>query len=251
MTGNFNIRDQLWDPTFPHHSTISDDLFIIANSFNLSLSNPTNPRPTRYSDTPGEVNSVLDLMFLCSGSPELNSHHILPENQLSSNHAPLSVEIPIIEEVIQSLKFTIPPKSDQDKAFINEVISNFKSMNTNNINNVIKLDFVIKWIGCIINHTWRNNAKKSRISKHSKQWWLDKCSRALNNYRNSRSLENWKDFKRVIKNVKRSYFDDKIQEIANKRKGPWKLTNWINRRKLPTTKVIKHNGQPYLSPEIL
>ena len=242
MTGNFNIRDQLWDPTFPHHSTISDDLFIIANSFNLLLSNPTNPRPTRYSDTPGEVNSVLDLMFLCSGSPELNSHHILPENQLSSNHAPLSVEIPIIEEVIQSLKFTIPPKSDQDKAFINEVISNFKSMNTNNINDVIKLDFVIKWIGCIINHTWRNNAKKSRISKHSKQWWLDKCSRALNNYRNSRSLENWKDFKRVIKNVKRSYFDDKIQEIANKRKGPWKLINWINRWKLPATEAIKHNS---------
>ena len=64
MTGDFNIRDRLWDPTFPHHSTISDDLFIIANSFNLSLSTATNPCPTRYSDVSGEVNSVLDLMFL-------------------------------------------------------------------------------------------------------------------------------------------------------------------------------------------
>ena len=112
MTGDFNIRDHLWDPLFSHYSTISDDLFIIADSFNLSLSNPTNPCPTRYLDMPGEVNSILDLMFLRSGSPELDSHHILPENQLSLDHAPLTVKIPIIEEAIQSSKFTILPKSD-------------------------------------------------------------------------------------------------------------------------------------------
>ena len=112
MTGDFNIRDRLWDPLFSHYSTISDDLFIIADSFNLSLSNPTNPCPTRYLDMPGEVNSILDLMFLRSGSPELDSHHILPENQLSLDHAPLTVKIPIIEEAIQSSKFTILPKSD-------------------------------------------------------------------------------------------------------------------------------------------
>jgi len=56
---------------------------------------------------------------------------------------------------------------------------------------------------------------------------------------------------RVVKNIKRLYFDDKIQEISNKRKGPWELTNWINRRKLPATEAIKHNGQPCLSPESL
>ena len=47
------------------------------------------------------------------------------------------------------------------------------------------------------------------------------------------------------------YFDEKIQEITNKRKDPWKLTNWINRRKLPATRTIKHNDQLCLSPESL
>jgi len=64
MTGNFNIRDSLWDPAFPHHSSISDDLIIIADSFNLVLSVPANSVPTRYSDIVGESNLVIDLMFL-------------------------------------------------------------------------------------------------------------------------------------------------------------------------------------------
>jgi len=56
MTGDFNIRDSLWDPTFPFHSSISDNLIIIAVSFDLTLSSPTNPGPTKYSDTAGEFN---------------------------------------------------------------------------------------------------------------------------------------------------------------------------------------------------
>jgi len=64
MTGDFNIRDSLWDPSFPHHSSISDNLIIIANSFNLDLLLLTNPVPTRYSDTEKEANLVIDLVFL-------------------------------------------------------------------------------------------------------------------------------------------------------------------------------------------
>ena len=150
MSGDFNIRDSLWDPTFSHYSTISDNLFIIADSFNLILSTATNPCLTRYSDMPGEANSVFNLMFLWFGSPELDSHHISPENQLSLDHAPLSVEIPIIKELFLMSKFMISPKSDHEKAFIDEVISNFKSLNTNDMDDIVKLDHMVKGIGYII-----------------------------------------------------------------------------------------------------
>ena len=56
MTGDFNIQNSLWDPSFPHHSSISDDLLIIADSFNLDLSIPTNQVLTRYSDNANDSN---------------------------------------------------------------------------------------------------------------------------------------------------------------------------------------------------
>ena len=112
MTGDFNIRDSLWNSSFPFHSSISDNLIIIADSFNLALSTPTNPCPTRYSDMAGESNSVIDLIFLQYESLELDQHSILPDSQLSSDYAPLSIDIPIFEEIIQTLKLSLAPKSD-------------------------------------------------------------------------------------------------------------------------------------------
>ena len=198
---------------------------MIADSFNLTLSSPTNPCPTRYSDMAGESNSVIDLMFLCYGSSELDQHSIIPESRLSSDHAPLSVVIPLFKEVIQTSKLSLAPKSEQESAFITDVISKFKNLDTTNIKDIINLEQVVKQLSTIINQAWTKNPKKSKKSKHSKQWWTEDCSHSLNNYRASRSLENWKKFKKSIRDTKRSFFDNKIQEISNKSRGPWELMN--------------------------
>jgi len=103
----------------------------------------------------------------------------------------------------------------------------------------------------IIDQAWTKNAKISKISKHSKQWWIEDCSCSLDNYRSSRSLENWKKFKKIVKDTKRSFFDDKIQEVVNKSRSPWELMNWIKRRKLPAIEAITHDGQHCLTLDSL
>jgi len=150
MTGNFNIRDNLWDSSFPFHSLISDDLIIIADSFNLTLSTPTNSCLTKYSNMAGEFNSVIDLMFLCYGSSKLDYHSIHPKNCLSSDHASLSINISIYEEVIHTSKFLISPKSDQETSFIEEIILNFKNLDTSDIGNTEKLECIINQFRAII-----------------------------------------------------------------------------------------------------
>jgi len=190
-------------------------------------------------------------MFLRSGSFELDHHHILPDHRLSSDHAPLTIDIPIEEEVAHSTKLSIIPGSDKEKDFIKDITSNMRTLITSNIDSVDTLISVVNQLGSIVEHMWTKNSKRTKITKHLKQWWSESCRSAINKYRDSRSREDWKSFKKIIKETKRSFFNNKICEIANSRRGPWDLMNWIKKRRLPATEAIKYNGQPCLSLENL
>ena len=63
---------------------------------------------------------------------------------------------------------------------------------------------------------------------------------------NSRHLNDWKNSRRIVKISKYEFFDSKIQEILNKRKGLWELMNWVKKRKLSAIKAIKYNSNSCL-----
>jgi len=126
MTGGFNIGDSLWDPFFPHHSSINNDLFILVDLFNLDLSTPTSFIPTRYSDTSGESDSVINLMFFCCGLSELNSQFI----HLGDSPP---ITIPIEEEHVITSKFFLSKNSEEEEELIKEVIHAFKLFDTINL----------------------------------------------------------------------------------------------------------------------
>jgi len=251
MTGDFNICDSIWDSSFPHHSSINDNLIIIADSFNLDLSIPTDQVPTRYSDTVGESNLVINLMFLQSGSTELNNHSIYSDWQLTSDHAPLTVSIPIAEANINSSKLSITKNSKEEASFIKDISSIIKNLNISNMPDINKLENIVNTLALNTEHVWRKNSKLVNITRHSKSWWNKDCNQSLRNYRISRTLEDWKIFKKTVKSSKQSFFDLKIQEIANKKQGPWELMSWVNKCKLPTIEAIKYNKQLCLTIDAL
>jgi len=137
-------------------------------------------------------------------------------NGISLQTMPLVIDISILEEIIQTSKLAISPNSEQETKFIKDVISNFNKLDTSNIEDIDELDQIVNQLSVIVEQMWFKNAKKSRFSKHSKQWWLESCRNTLSTYRSERSRENWKSFKLVVKNAKQTFFDDKIHEIANK-----------------------------------
>jgi len=93
---------------------------------------------------------------------------------------------------------------------VEEVTSIFKNLDTSSISDKPHLENTVNYLNMLIDQSWNRHTKQSRITKHSKQWWNEDCSKSLNEYRMTRSLENWKRFKKVVKNSKRSFFDLKI-----------------------------------------
>ena len=89
------------------------------------------------------------------------------------------------------------------------------------------------------------------VATTSKIWWNEDCRQSLNIYRESRYLDDWKLFKKIVKTTKRVFFNTKIQEVANKSHGSWELINWVNKHKLPAVEAIKYDNQLYLSLDSL
>ena len=108
-------------------------------------------------------------MFLWYGSSEINQHSIHLEWQLTSDHAPLSITIPIVDEIINTSKLLIQQKNEQEIVFIKEVILSFKNLDTSNIINKECLKYMVNNLDSLVNWAWNKNAKWMRITKHSKK----------------------------------------------------------------------------------
>ena len=162
-------------------------------------------------------------MFLHSGSSELNNHSIYTDWRLLSNHASLTIIIPITEEYIISSKHFIIKDSEKESTFIKDLTNSIRNINTSNILDIASINRATDKFASMVKVTWRKNSKVINITRHSKSWWNESYCRDLEKYRLSKSLEDWKWFWRIVKNMKWQFFDLKIQKIANKKHSPWKL----------------------------
>jgi len=170
ITRDFNIHDSNWDLLYPHHSTHANNLTIIADSFNLNLSTPLNPGPTRFANNGTNLNSVLNLMFINSQNLGFNNHHIIQDKHLLSDHAPLFVEIHIDPTTIHTVKRSIKNNSEEEIKFNSFIIYEFSVLNSDSLTSTEIMENFTNNISHIFNKAWTKFSKETKITKHSKEW---------------------------------------------------------------------------------
>ena len=158
-------------------------------------------------DNDQSSNLVIDLMFFRYGLEELDKHTIHPEWRLSLDHTSLTISIPFENLHIYNRIQTIAKNSTEEKVFIKDLINNILSIDTSILANVKLLKNAVDFFAIAIERAWEKNSKIINISKHLKSWWDTNCSRDLENYRSTRNLKDWKQFKNTIKSTKHSFFD--------------------------------------------
>ncbi|KAF9258088.1 hypothetical protein L218DRAFT_1005396 [Marasmius fiardii PR-910] len=105
------------------------------------------------------------------------------------------------------------------------------------------LSSAVETFGNYMHDAWDSCSKRSRITWKSKPWWNQGCTDALERYHECPSWESWSEFRKVVKSSKRTFFDNRIKEIATTNARPWDLMSWIQQRKLPPTDAISFKGE--------
>ena len=123
------------------------------------MSISTNQVSTRYSNNMNDSNSVIDLMFLCNSSNELNNHLIYLEWCLILDHTSLIITIPIVEESLNSTKHSIIKDRKEEASFIKDVTIFIRNLNMSNLSDITSLDRVVNDFANIVKSAWEKKLK--------------------------------------------------------------------------------------------
>jgi hypothetical protein len=212
MCGDFNCRSRIWDILFPHNSYYANLLVEVTSCLGLNLAS-TPGVPTHFPFNRALNSSTIDLMFSLDNFPS-PIVSVLPEEHLSSDHAPMMADLPLFspEQVLH--RKTLPKDSDKEATFLHDVSEGFRDLKDLPSSNVSELDNLTLSLHARIVSAFEDNTKLSNIMCHSKLWCNTECSECLATYRAHRTKENWSVFRNTTRCIKRTFFNEKIEEIA-------------------------------------
>jgi hypothetical protein len=188
MGGNFNCKSRIWDTHSTHDSFHANLLVKVTSSLGLSLA-LTPYLPTHFPFNRALNSSTIDLIFTSDNFP-LPPVSVLPEEQLSSDHAPIMALLPLlnVEQVLWCK--TLPKDSEEELAFLNDICDGLIDLKDLPLNNELEISSLSNSFHACIFSAFEENAKNSYITCCSKPWWNDDCDVCLETYWQCRSKLN-------------------------------------------------------------
>ncbi|RXW14339.1 hypothetical protein EST38_g11512 [Candolleomyces aberdarensis] len=130
------------------------------------------------------------------------------------------------------------------KEFVADIVLDMGDLLNYHPTSVNEVEFMTSAIADAFSTAWLKHSSEYTVGPNSKEYWNDECTRTLEEYRRVMSVENHKAFRSAVKAAKRTFFDERIEEIATTNKRPWDLMDWVKERKNPPCEAIQFNGRP-------
>ena len=243
MGGDFNIRSADWDPGFDSVPRTASRLEDVAFDLGLARSFPAVPGPTHFPRDPTKSRTVIDLVFVPFDLAGALPHSILGDQVRPSDHAPLTLELPLLPEDPGASKRFIERASEEEQAFLEAITKGCSALVPPHPDHEGEVDRVAEAIGAVFAQAWDTHSKSKRISFRSKPWWNEACSQAKALFQQTGSDEDHAAFRRCTRAARREYFDKRIHEIASTTQRPWDLMRWVGPRNLPPCEALRYQGQ--------
>ncbi|KAF5319438.1 hypothetical protein D9619_008864 [Psilocybe cf. subviscida] len=246
MGGDFNCHSSVWDPV-PRAPNVAASHWLLqaAAEIGLELATVANPGPTHIPRDVTKRPSVIDLVFLpVTLSAAVSTERVI-DDQSDSDHIPLLTSVPISPAVQTATRRCLPSDPEKAQAFLDDLVTKLRLIVPDDVADTPDdVEAAAKAVADAFSAAWVAHSRDSNVTRRSNPWWNETCSTALQQHRASRDAGDWAQFRRTVKQAKRTFFDAQIAEIAVKSKRPWDLMNWVQQRKLPPCEAIQYQGQP-------
>ncbi|PPQ88815.1 hypothetical protein CVT25_008488 [Psilocybe cyanescens] len=244
--GDFNIHTQEWDGGHRGHPGVATQLLNMAAELGLQRAPFVNPGPTFYPRIQGFHSTVIDLVFVQPDQTLMAQVTQVHNTMGESDHIPLTTTLSISADSGATPCRALKADREEQICFVRVIEGEFamKVDEHTPLNTPNQIDAVAQAIADPFSAAWEICSREVIITRHSKLWWTDECSITLQAYREHGLPENWKLYRKVVKNTKWVFFDSRITEISITNKRTWDLMSWVQQRKLPPCEAIQYQGQP-------
>ncbi|KDR65440.1 hypothetical protein GALMADRAFT_17171, partial [Galerina marginata CBS 339.88] len=249
MGGDFNCHSSEWDPDCHSHGTMAISLLDTASSVGLELAILSNPGPTFILHNPDLRPSVIDLVFVPPAQAVSLTTCLEPELKMRSDHVPISSFVPIRSSRVDASKRLIP--LEVQIRFMDDIISQIEALPGPDLNSREDDEAAASAVANTFADAFKRLAVPRSFTSRSTPWWTPECTASLASYRASLADDDWGSFRKLCKETKRKFFDERIAEIAYANKRPWDLMNWVQKHTLPACEALSYQGAPCISLESL